>query len=341
MLIKAILTGGVLCGLTGAIVYFGAEGVEARDVDTVETVAVDEMALAGAADVAVGDVDDMASDKAAYSDAADMAVAEVEAQDPPAKTSEPKTKWLDQYLKKSKPKAKPEADMKSETGMKSEPNMKSMENMAVEDMVVEDMAVKDPAVEVKDVPNVLVEKRIVGQSGSAQATGTYVISKSGRTETLDVNEDIDIQILKEELGLDADKNIQIRIIKKMDDGKSMTVLDTKTQRSTDYALILAEAKKLLVTDMRNQAFLEVIDHAVDEGSIAQAADIIEELSTPELRDTARARIGTGLARQGNTTAAFAVLEEIEIDELSAPIRLEIITALMATKQERGDFTIQR
>ena len=330
MLIKAILTGGVLCGLTGAIVYFGAEGVEARDVDTVETVAVDEMALAGAADVAVGDVDDMASDKAAYSDAADMAVAEVEAQDPPAKTSEPKTKWLDQYLKKSKPKAKPDADMKSE------PEMKSMENMPVEDMAVEGQAV-----EVKDVPNVLLEKRIVGQSGSAQATGTYVISKSGRTETLDVNEDIDIQILKEELGLDADKNIQIRIIKKMDDGKSMTVLDTKTQRSTDYALILAEAKKLLVTDMRNQAFLEVIDHAVDEGSIAQAADIIEELSTPELRDTARARIGTGLARQGNTTAAFAVLEEIEIDELSAPIRLEIITALMATKQERGDFTIQR
>jgi len=73
----------------------------------------------------------------------------------------------------------------------------------------------------------------------------------------------------------------------------------------------------------------------------RAADIVEDLSTPELRDTARARIGVGLARSGDQRAAFAVLDELEIDELSAPIRLEIITALMATKQERNNFGPQR
>jgi len=34
-------------------------------------------------------------------------------------------------------------------------------------------------------------------------------------------------------------------------------------------------------------------------------------------------------------AAFAVLDEVEIDELAAPIRLEIIAALMATRAERA------
>lgn len=341
MLIKAILTGSVLSGLAFSIVYFGTEGAGALDVDTAETVSVEETALAGAADVSVGgvDVETVIEDE--------VAVAEVEVQDPPAKTSEPKTKWLDQYLKKSKPDMKadsesksemmakpdmmPDSDMKSDLEMKSDPEMKSMENMTSEEM----------AAGSEDKSNDLVVKRIISKNGSAQATGTYVIEKTGHAETLDIDGDIDIEILKDQLGLDSGKNIQVKIIRKMDDGKSMTVLDTKTQRSTDYAPILAEAKKLLVIDMRNQAFLEIVDHAVDQGDMIQAADIVEELSTPELRDTARARIGTGLARGGKTEAAFSVLEEIEIDELSAPIRLEIITALMATKQERDAFTSQR
>jgi hypothetical protein len=43
-----------------------------------------------------------------------------------------------------------------------------------------------------------------------------------------------------------------------------------------------------------------------------------------------------LALRGNAEAAFAVLDEIEIEELAAPIRLELITALMSTRQERDE-----
>ena len=46
------------------------------------------------------------------------------------------------------------------------------------------------------------------------------------------------------------------------------------------------------------------------------------------------RIGAGFARCGKADAAFAVIDDLEIDDLAAPIRLEIITALMATRQER-------
>ena len=86
--------------------------------------------------------------------------------------------------------------------------------------------------------------------------------------------------------------------------------------------------------MRNQAILEIVDFAVDSQDMTQAADLVQELSTPELRDTARARIGAGFARCGKADAAFAVIDDLEIDDLAAPIRLEIITALMATRQER-------
>ena len=333
MLIKAILTGGVLSALAGSIVYFGTEGADALETNTSESVRVEETALAGAADVAVGTAD-TAGDKVAdmaVEGVADIAGAEVDVQDPPAKTSEPKTKWLDQYLKKSKPKTK--TDPKVEPAL--EPEAEPAEVEAVDEAVV------DAPVVTEDKPNLRGMNRITSDSGSARATGTYVVSKTGRVETLDIKGDVDIEVLKEELGLDADKNIKTRGMRKMGGGKSMTVLNTRTQRTTDYAPILAEAKKLLVTDMRNQAFLEIIDHAVDNLDMTQAADIVEELSTPELRDTARARIGTGLARCGKTEAAFAVLDEIEIDELAAPIRLEIITALMATKQERRHSTPHR
>ena len=93
--------------------------------------------------------------------------------------------------------------------------------------------------------------------------------------------------------------------------------------------------------MRNQAILEIIDYAIDKRDMSEAADLVDELSTPELRDTARARIGAGLARCGKADAAFAVINALEIEELAAPIRLEIITALMATKQERNAYRQRR
>ena len=140
--------------------------------------------------------------------------------------------------------------------------------------------------------------------------------------------------MKEKLGLDGEKNVEIRVIKTMERKPSHSDKEMHSSSSFDYAAVLAEAKKLHVVDMRNQAVLEIVDFAVDNLDMAEAADLVPELSTPELRDTARARIGAGLARCGKAEAAFAIIDELEIDELAAPIRLEIITALMATSQER-------
>ena len=56
MLTKAILTGGVLSVLAGTIVYFGTEGADALEANPRASLHVEETDLAGASDVAVGDV---------------------------------------------------------------------------------------------------------------------------------------------------------------------------------------------------------------------------------------------------------------------------------------------
>ena len=104
--------------------------------------------------------------------------------------------------------------------------------------------------------------------------------------------------------------------------------------AVNYDRVLQEAEKLLVIDMRNEAFLEIVDYAVERGDMEKAIEISEVLSSPELRDTARARIGKGLALRGDAEAAFAIIDDVEIGELAAPIRLEIIAALMTTQEER-------
>lgn len=328
MLTKAILTGGVLSVLAGSIVYFGTEGADALESDVREDVRLEETELAGG----VEDID-VAVDN-------DMTVDNVEAADPPQGSGDekPKTKWLDQYLKKTKGEPKPEK--KSEIVTETE-----TEN------VIETVESDENGVEKK----VRIKTRM-RKGGSDSAKGTYIVTKDKGVETVNIEEldpdgldldnlnldgDIDVDMLKDRLGVDGEKNVEIRVIKKKMDGKPTRFsFDSDESTKIDYEAVLNETKKLMVTDMRNQAVLEIVDYAIDNGDMVEAADLVEELSTPELRDTARARIGTGLARAGKTEAAFAVLEELEIDELSAPIRLEIITALMATKQERKNFVSQ-
>jgi len=283
MLTKAILTGGVLSVLAGSIVYFGTEGADALESDARKTTRVEETELAGGSDEPIAAVE------------LEAEAVEVKIQEPPKETSKPKTKWLDQYLKKSKPEAKPQPQPKPD-----------VEDVEIE-VKIEEI---DEQAEIESKPNekkpITVETRVNQDGARGTAKGTYIVSEGSRIETVDIEAlgvealnadgDIDIDALVEELGLESEKNVQIRVVKKMDRPPSRFDASANASENVDYDTVIAEAKKLLVT--------------------------------------------VGLAKRGDTKAAFAVLEELEIDELSAPIRLEIITALMATRQERKNFGSQ-
>ena len=412
MLTKALLTGGVLSVLAGSIVYFGTEGADASEADARASMRVEETELAGAPAAKAGDIAAVKSDaksaeaksslsdksetKQAEDDIAEVIQAGVENpnvqepmaentspseanfQGPPPDTSKPKTKWLDQYLKKTKPEKRSEdtveekpseTDMSIATPYEIEPNSDEGEGIvgpaaAFDDALADEYSAETSATENADLwntdrsdrPVMRMEKRNALRGLRGEEKETLSALDDSRFETFDLDDpeidafdlydwdeegDVDIDALLEELNRSSEERVEVRIIRKIDGKSSHHAMANHGEAEIDYDMILDEAKKLLVTDMRNQAFLEIIDHAIDQGDVMRAADIVEDLSTPELRDTARARIGVGLARSGDQRAAFAVLDELEIDELSAPIRLEIITALMATKQERNNFGPQR
>lgn len=366
MLTKAILTGGVLAVLAGSIVYFGTDGADAVERD----IRVEETELAGAAESVVQtaqaepkSLKQIAKEKKKKAKAEARAKAEAEAEansealaqaeasaqiEPPAEATEekPKTRWLDQYLKsgKKKKKAKSKSSKAESETMGSSDTFEDKVEVEVESEVEGEshrgkkMMAKEGAEshpwETKTLPGdkIRSKKIIIKMDGDKEMVWTS-------SDDVELEDDIDTKIIE---GLFADNpelenaiKKEVRIIRMGDKkgkgkGHHAMALD-----AIDYDAVLVEAKKLQVIDMRNEAFLEIIDYAIDRGDIGDAADILEELSRPELRDTARGRIGVGLASAGDMNAAFAVLDEIEIDELTAPIRLEIITALMATRAERS------
>lgn len=275
MLTKAILTGGVLSLLAGSIVYFGTEGADAMDFSSESSKSFD---LSGDTTSTVKSSEaETETDNLAGS--ADMS--------PPKDEAKPKTRWLDQYLKASKPKAEPKPEAKPEADDKQSDEY---------------------------------------DRGDArdEAKGTYVVSEKPRDETVGAHDD---RPETNEFAGDAQGDF------------SEVFGLVSSRKDVDYDRVLAEAEKLLVVDMRNEALLEIVDYAVSRGDMEKATQIGRNLSSPELRDTARARIGKGLALRGDAESAFAIIEDIEIDELAAPIRLEIIAALMMTPEERLEASV--
>lgn len=99
-----------------------------------------------------------------------------------------------------------------------------------------------------------------------------------------------------------------------------------------FDTLIDQAGQLEITDARDDAFLNILNFSLAEGRYEIADGMVERLSSPELRDTARQRIGISHAQAGRMDEAFAVLDTVEIKELSDPIRLEIIRSVTATRQ---------
>lgn len=99
-----------------------------------------------------------------------------------------------------------------------------------------------------------------------------------------------------------------------------------------FDALLEQAALLDIADARDDAYLNILNFALTEGRYDVAADLVGKLSAPPLRDTARQRIGISHAKAGRTDKAFAVLDDIEINELADPIRLEIIRAVTGSGQ---------
>ena len=95
---------------------------------------------------------------------------------------------------------------------------------------------------------------------------------------------------------------------------------------TPIDVLIAEAEKISIDAARDDAYLNIIDYALSQDLTDVGTELTDRLSSPELRDTARQRIGISHALNGRVSEAFAIIETLEITELADPIRLEIIRA---------------
>lgn len=105
-----------------------------------------------------------------------------------------------------------------------------------------------------------------------------------------------------------------------------------TVNKSIFESLLEQAALVGIVDARDDAYLNILNYSLAQSRYDVAGGLVENLSSPELRDTARQRIGISHAQAGRMDAAFAVVDDIEVKELSDPIRLEIIRSVTMTRQ---------
>lgn len=94
------------------------------------------------------------------------------------------------------------------------------------------------------------------------------------------------------------------------------------------AAVNAQAQQISDESMRDQAYMGLIDYASHEGLFSEAEQAIANIKQVEFRDTARSRIANAYAQKGHSDAAFALIDQVEVDELRDVIRLQAIEALI-------------
>ncbi|MEE9346851.1 MAG: hypothetical protein V3U82_01560 [Robiginitomaculum sp.] len=92
--------------------------------------------------------------------------------------------------------------------------------------------------------------------------------------------------------------------------------------------VMSEAAKIRSGDLRDQAYLDIVEYALEHKDFGAAMLALETLDQPQIRDTARSKMAVKYAQLGQRDDAFALIEEVEIEELRDFMRLQVIEALI-------------
>lgn len=301
MLWKSLLTGTLLAGLAGAVVYFGTGGEIATagvKADFQQAVSNTKEATKSVADdvteSASATIEKMASTsdsleakvKDQFSDEDEVEPPKSENSDADDKNKSEK-KWLDRYLKKNDDGQDP-----NEGGSEQAP-------VDVDDMDTEDVdgAVRDILKNERERP----AKLEPGSEDERQAT-----------------ESPDSETLKAVVSSENNSDEEVKAV---------------------FETALTETKDIGIVELRDRAYLSLIDFTIRKKDFERSKAVISEISQPELRDTARSNIAVGLARLGKRDAAFDVLEDVETSALADVLRLQVIEAMTAPSQSPGNTAI--
>ncbi len=301
MLWKSLLTGTLLAGLAGAVVYFGTGGEIATagvKSDFQQAVSNTKEATKSVAD----DVSESASKTiekmANASDSLEAKVKESlldeeEAQPPKSDnskaedTNKSERKWLDRYLKK-----------------KSDNDNSDVDASEQAPVDVDEMDTSDVDGAVRDILKKERETSAEQEKESGEDIQAIESSEAGPQKTA--------------------------MLPAMNSGEEIKAV---------YETALAETKDINIVELRDRAYLSLIDYTIRKEDFERSKAVITEISQPELRDTARSNIAVGLARLGKRDAAFAILENVETQALADVLRLQVIEAMTAPSQNQANSNI--
>jgi len=94
-------------------------------------------------------------------------------------------------------------------------------------------------------------------------------------------------------------------------------------------LIMEQAEKISIPELRDRAYLDLVSYALKHGDKTAAKMALSKIEQVELRDTARNRMAVNYAKNGDAEKAFGILENLEVDALRDVMRLQVIEALIA------------
>lgn len=296
MLWKSLLTGTILAGLAGAVVYFGTGGEFAtasvkddlRQAVT-ETKSAAKSVTEDVSKTASETIEKMTDASESIQDSVTDRMASGAIDEPPKTDSkasekdETKKKWLDRYLNKK-------TDAQSSETKRQEQAPVDVDDIESGDV---DSAVKD----------ILKKDR-------------EAASENDRLEKERES--------KNTPRLEARPNIE-----------SPTDLEIESV----YQTAMAETKDIKIIELRDRAYLSLIDYTIRKKDFERSKAVISEISQPELRDTARSNIAVGLARLGQREAAFAILENVETQALADVLRLQVIEAMTAPTENSREGAI--
>ena len=165
---------------------------------------------------------------------------------------------------------------------------------------------------VEDAPN----------AGTTSITETTTTTITEIVEVPDDELDSNIEVIGE--GEDS------RIVSEAEDQMTTQDIDFLNLDKVDrtISVVMAQIENIETTEIKDQAYFDVVTYALRHKKYANAGTAISKIGNMDFRDTARGQYAVALAKDGKTDEAFALLEDLEVDELRDVLRLKVIEAMI-------------
>lgn len=217
-------------------------------------------------------------------------------------------RWLDQYLKrKTEPEQTPRVDVEQDS-----------------------IQITGQADDAADIPSLAGTGSLTGTGSEANQDGqsnryAYEDIQSNQNGSLAPSSGAVNNQMREMEPSDTIKNTD------MADRKRFPYINETGNVDNNIQIAMREIEKISAPRISEQAYFSLVSYALSHGRFSAAEAAMDRIMTVEMRETARINMAVALAKTGQSTEAFAMVNAIEAPEYRDILRLQVIEALLEHK----------